>query len=102
MLSRQTPIRVRELDWGAPAVATPATPAAEEEARPGRGRPRGRGRWRGRGRGRGTSASQPEPERRSMLDEEGDLNFASVPLPLAQISPHTLHFSGNIAAYFPL
>ena len=55
-----------------------------------------------RGRGRGTSASQPEPERRSMLDEDGDLDFASVPLPLAQISPHSLLFSGNIAAYSPL
>ncbi len=111
MLSRQALIRVRELDWGAPAVATPATPAAEEEALPGRGRPP-RGRRRGRpprpwtapprGRARGMSASQPEPERTSMLDEDGDINFDSVHLPLSQTSPHTLHFIGNIAAYSPL
>ena len=101
MLSRQAPIRVRELEWGAPAVATPATPEAEEEARPGRGRPRGRGRWRGRGRGRGTSANQPAPERRSMLDEDGDV-AVPVHLPLSQTSLHTLPFSGNTAAYSPL
>ena len=90
-------------DGGAPAVATPATPA-EEEARPGRGRPRGRGRWRPprpwtearRGRARGMSARQPVPERPSMLDDDGDIDFVEV---FSTLAPHTFHSSANIAAY---
>ncbi len=106
MLSQQAPIRVRELDWGAPAVAAPAE---EEEALPGRGRPRGRGRGRGRpprpwppasrGGARGMSASQPEPELPSMLDDDGDIDFVEV---LSTLAQHTLHSSGNIAAYSAL
>ena len=87
-------------------MATPAAPAAEEEVLPGRGRPRGRGRGRGRpprpwksasrGGARGMSASQPVPERPSMLDDDGDIDFVEV---ISTLAPHTLHSSGNIAAY---
>ena len=38
----------------------------------------------------------------SMVDQDGDITFDSVRLPLAETSQHTLHFSGNIAAYSPL
>jgi hypothetical protein len=76
MSTRQGPIRVREMDWGAPAVALPAA-QEEEEARPTRSRPCGQGRGCARGRGRDISASQPVLDSTSMLDDDsdGDLEF---------------------------